>query len=1706
MNDLIAKAETAKEAAQQAVDGLPAGEYKTAKDGEVKAIDVPTNASETPAPTVTVALVEDTGSDAADGVTNNGKITVSVDKPYSVESVTVNGSPLVKGEDGQYQLPEGTYSKDDIQVVVAHEKGGQINANTALSPASVTVDTTAPTEAPEVDGESRTVTLPADAQEGDVVTVTVTNGDGEPQVAKLVKGADGWTSDNDAVSVDGNSATVSEAAAPAGATITASYADKAGNTSDELSAQDQVPVLDPTNLQLNGQSANGVLSSREGNAVTGTVENADGGKAQLIDPVTGRVVAEAEVQDGAFSIDVTNVPKDESYTTDAPKVYQVKVVDGDKSTEPADITIDKTAPKGRFEVSPADDLDGIQLGGAFADDYWLLTSDEIGDKDYLSVKVKLPTGTQVGDVITGEYGKGAGTYATTPMLNSTKVTAEDLERGYAVIENAIPAPAEGEPNQSYQVSVRVAEPYTNADLTSARDFGTFEVRRGEVDSSHIKVQLANDTKGTDIGSETDGISKDGTLKFVDPTGKDVTDSITSVTANGTVLQKTDGVWKLPEGTFASGAIKASTAQGGSIGNSSEIVVDNTIPNSPQMRFMGKTEQVRVVVFTQNMKEGDRVTVTIDDVDYKATFDGSKLVFENRPDYLDDTHTGPYSTIIYINDPHAGMTVSSKVEDLAGNSVVGIDQAKTSSTVVTVPDSVTSTPMRLSSFTVEDTQPNVDGTQNDRTIEYNYQLSGKLDSNKQVRVRLIDKETQETVATEYVDATEATGSATITAPKEGNYTVVADIVLDTIQDTPLASGGKKQADVEVIVPDVPLGLDESLEEPMEIVDYETLILDFSKPVTSDHSEDTVSGSKVTFKFEDKGPTPHIVTDEKGDKIAVYNIRNDWSMKPSDDYDHQGDHAEGWFTDTASAKVDNPSNPPVRYYYAWNGKEDMPDYIIVNSEEMDGRHDKQYIGNLGTEQETDTKQSRFVVDTKAGGDDVMVVTGGIIGNARIITNDGDDFITATYMNGQSTASIYADGSQQIYMGSGNDHFELTGKASDRNVGQTSWWDSTMFYTNAKIDMGEGDDTVHIAGHSLTGRESSSGNYYNLGSGNDKLIVDGQMVGRDSRDGDWKSSHIVNLGSGDDLFTAQRFNEGGKFGLVLSDDSSTINLQDVAGRTSFMLGAGKDDVTINTVNLENDKGDYSLSQIFANNVSDSQTNPWYRGFYDDALKNSVNQKLAATNAKVGNDSLGSGSLASNVQYFASRFDFGDGENTLKVGTSATNLNYVGGKDNDTVTVGDATYSSRFWMGNGENTLTVQNNYNDSAYSGGTGTDTVTIKGSASGSFNLGSGTNNLDVRVAANNVTYNSVSGADTRNTIHAGEVSGGTYNFASDGATTIMNVDRSVKDGTTFIFGTGANTTNELHIGGSVAKGVTIQAGNANDFVDVDGSFTTYNREQVAVNFGDGKDHLRIGGATQGLRVDTGNDNDVVDIGIGLESTGPYNMYGMNTSAGMYDDQFNLGDGDDVIRIASVSSEGLSELAQYRDASSGVYIYAGKGNDTITVYNIWEKYTYIFGEDGDDTINLYSNVKADNTVEIKGGNGFDTLNIGTSGDSVHAQFSLGNEKSGYTEVQNVEKLVFMSTQADSSDTIYVNQGSLVDGQNGEVRITLGKDVDPTINTVQLDSHWKQNTGHEGNEAGKSYMIDADGTKYYTYNCTGYWGYYSDDWLLIDARIVDNGMVKY
>src|SRR5699024_968788 len=99
-------------------------------------------------------------------------------------------------------------------------------------------------------------------------------------------------------------------------------------------------------------------------------------------------------------------------------------------------------------------------------------------------------------------------------------------------------------------------------------------------------------------------------------------------------------------------------------------------------------------------------------------------------------------------------------------------------------------------------------------------------------------------------------------------------------------------------------------------------------------------------------------------------------------------------------------------------------------------------------------------------------------------------------------------------------------------------------------------------------------------------------------------------------------------------------------------------------------------------------------------------------------------NARSIGTRIDLGNGENTLSISGSVLRLNYLGGTDSDTVTLG-ATSESRFWMGDGNNTLSLGSSSNV-GYSGGTGTDTITIKGNVNNNstFNIGSGDNSITI----------------------------------------------------------------------------------------------------------------------------------------------------------------------------------------------------------------------------------------------------------------------------------------------------------------------------------------------------------------------------------------------
>ncbi|MEH8033883.1 calcium-binding protein, partial [Gallibacterium anatis] len=628
----------------------------------------------------------------------------------------------------------------------------------------------------------------------------------------------------------------------------------------------------------------------------------------------------------------------------------------------------------------------------------------------------------------------------------------------------------------------------------------------------------------------------------------------------------------------------------------------------------------------------------------------------------------------------------------------------------------------------------------------------------------------------------------------------------------------------------------------------VILNLNGKATSDHSADTFDGNKATLSFGDAtSPTEkvHTLTGAGNGQIKVYNPKLDWDMRTSDDgTGTQRDHAPGWGYDEEALKQDaiyNSYNPNDyrAYFYKWTGAEDAADIILVENVQTDPDNgDTNVQGMIASEAKgAETKQVRFALDTLGGGNDYIKAKG-VGGHVKIKTNDGDDVIELGYMNGRKGIGVpFYDGSNQIDMGEGNDKLLVTSQSSDLGVGQLGYDNGSLYYTNAKIDMGEGDNEVSIYHNIIAGAEDGSGNYIRFGSGDDKLTVGG-YIGSESASvaTGYKSSNIIDLGGGHNTVQV----DGGiyvsdttKF-LMVSDGSSDVTFNgNIGGRSSMMMGDEADTVVVKGNAEFNSDPYYWLDGAFIKNMEEGAKNDMYKGFYETAFKQKVSDKLvsAIDRAGAGSESvLGAKGLnpnetnMGNAKEIGTRIDLGNGENTLSITGSVSKLNYLGGADSDTVTLG-ATSESRFWMGDGTNTLSLGSS-SSVGYSGGTGTDTITINGNVNNStFNIGAGDNSITIRGNAEQ-TWIGVSNND--------------QGFAQSGNDTVT-ISGSL---------TGKGTDNEV-----------INLGAGQDSVTISGEL----RESL-IRMGDGNDSITIRGITyDSNRIDAGNGDDVITVTNQINST-------------------------------------------------------------------------------------------------------------------------------------------------------------------------------------------------------------------------------------------------
>ncbi|MEH8028650.1 hypothetical protein P9099_07915 [Gallibacterium anatis] len=193
----------------------------------------------TDAPTVTMALTQDTGSSATDKITNNGELSFTPPQGYVIDSVTVNGK-AAKLDGNKITLSEGQYDEGSVVVTIRNETTGR----TATIPNSdrYVVDTTTPSE-PQIDapaGKDTTIVLPTDADIGDVFKVKITKpSDAANEIEYRKTEENGWVlqgSSVEGVNLANGMITIAQNSTPVGTTINATVTDVAGNSASATEA------------------------------------------------------------------------------------------------------------------------------------------------------------------------------------------------------------------------------------------------------------------------------------------------------------------------------------------------------------------------------------------------------------------------------------------------------------------------------------------------------------------------------------------------------------------------------------------------------------------------------------------------------------------------------------------------------------------------------------------------------------------------------------------------------------------------------------------------------------------------------------------------------------------------------------------------------------------------------------------------------------------------------------------------------------------------------------------------------------------------------------------------------------------------------------------------------------------------------------------------------------------------------------------------------------------------------------------------------------------------------------------------------------------------------------------------------------------------------------------------------------------------------
>ncbi|KGQ41772.1 Ig-like domain-containing protein [Gallibacterium anatis] len=1088
-----------------------------------------------------------------------------------------------------------------------------------------------------------------------------------------------------------------------------------------------------------------------------------------------------------------------------------------------------------------------------------------------------------------------------------------------------------------QITVTLAKPEVNSDLSNDTDttmvLNTEEMARGDSQSRlQVKIYLPSNA----VGGDWIQFPYNGRTFTRELTGDDIKNGYYSLSLMSDGTMPFDV--KNGENTYTV-KLLASDKTTLKSEDSLSVIVDKLTPDTPVVESKtGGEVQITLPSGKEDIPdqstgvgtradEDDWVIVTVGNESVKLTKTANGWEKPTEVDWI--TINGNTATIpTNIEKFPYGTTVTAQAFDKAGNqSEQGVGHV--------VKDPLKFTDFKVTNQDLDTTTPDIVDT-NQKAIYYTATVEGQEAEEALIRVRLMKGDQQ--VEVHYLDISSDsqtyTGAFNNLSADYEQYKVIADIVHQD-KSTGFDDVNLPEKSVDVIVDNVVPQLDFSKikssvsDGPNNKPNSVTIVATDGSHTLKDGNNTVSDAAEMTMKLDfgtAQSDKQRIITDKLGNKVVVYNPKLDWMMRKDDDDDtssdpYHNDHAQGWGFDTKTAVMYNQDKA---LFYKWNGDNEAADIIVSGMSRTDEwwryYNRRGWIGaeNSGSAISLDnTNMTQFVMDTQGGGADYISAPA-IAGNVVIRTNDGDDMITTMnlqgrydYYSGLGYSRPNVDGSNQIYMGDGNDTFKVTGTAKDTEAegyASAEMGYASLYATNAKIDMGSGDDTVSIKWNVFTGSQQESGNYFNLGEGDDTMtVVSGNVLGQ-LRETSYEGSTIINLGSGNDTLSLAKIERESIYEpplvLITSKESANVTIGNVKeAQLSMMMGDGEDKVTISKdLILSGKKSDW-ISQVFANNDRFVQQGiERYKNFYDQALKDQINSSLERAIDLIATDSQGRSATGSRAVVGAGRvatstseriteiidvLDLGDGQNTLSVTGKMFGVNYFGGKDVDTIRSG-VTENSRFWLGLGEDSVKLAQMANSAIYAGA-GEDKITVGGIARqeerGSIISAEDGNdtiiinklNPSVALEADNSRISGGKGDDTI-TIN-GDLFGTGNQIFGDADNDTITISGNIRGYNNLIDGGAGNDI--ITLDGEVVKDqggkLTIQGGDGNDTISV-GNISTENA--VSILAGSGSDTVTIKNVK-------GDNKSLINLGEDGDKT-DYDILTLNSlSSDTYNNQFSIG---------------------------------------------------------------------------------------------------------------------------------------------------------------------------------------------------------------------------